>query len=117
MGMSEFYGDSDDSQSLALLDKALNLGINFFDSADTYGFGHNETLLGQFIAAHKAQREQIVIATKFGIVRAKDQYERRLDNSLIILSRLAITLYSGWAQIILTYIIAIAVTTTRRLKT
>lgn len=82
MGMSEFYGDSDDSQSLALLDKALDLGINFFDSADTYGFGHNETLLGQFIAAHKAQREQIVIATKFGIVRAKGQYERRLDNSL-----------------------------------
>lgn len=81
MGMSEFYGDSDDSQSLALLDKALDLGIDFFDSADTYGFGHNETLLGQFIAAHKAQREQIVIATKFGIVRTKGQYERRLDNS------------------------------------
>ena len=81
MGMSEFYGDSDDSQSLALLDKALELGINFFDSADTYGFGHNETLLGQFLANHKAQREQIVMATKFGIVRAKGQYERRLDNS------------------------------------
>jgi len=81
MGMSEFYGDSDDSQSLALLDKALTLGIKFFDTADTYGFGHNELLLGQFLAKHQGQREQIVIATKFGIVRVKDQYERRLDNS------------------------------------
>lgn len=81
MGMSEFYGESDDSQSLVLLDKAFELGINFFDTADTYGLGHNETLLGQFIAKHKPNREKIVIATKFGIVRKEGQYERRLDNS------------------------------------
>ena len=41
MGMSEFYGDSDDTQSLALLDTAIEMGINFFDTADTYGLGHN----------------------------------------------------------------------------
>lgn len=81
MGMSEFYGSSDDNQSLALLDEALELGINFFDSADTYGFGHNEKLLGQFLAMNKAKRDEIVIATKFGIVRNEGEYERRLDNS------------------------------------
>lgn len=81
MGMSEFYGASDDSQSLLLLDKAFKIGINFFDTADTYGLGHNETLLGQFLASHKSNRQKIVIATKFGIVRNKGEYERRLDNS------------------------------------
>ncbi len=50
MGMSEFYGDSDDRQSLALLDKAMALGVNFWDTADTYGFGHNESLLGQWLS-------------------------------------------------------------------
>lgn len=81
MGMSEFYGSSDDNQSLALLDEALGLGINFFDSADTYGFGHNEKLLSKFLAKNKAKRDEIVIATKFGIVRNEGEYERRLDNS------------------------------------
>jgi aryl-alcohol dehydrogenase-like predicted oxidoreductase len=78
MGMSEFYGASDDAASLATLERALELGINFFDSADTYGFGHNERLLGRFLAG---RREQVVLATKFGIVRAEGQYERRIDNS------------------------------------
>lgn len=81
MGMSEFYGSSDDNQSLELLNKALAIGINFFDSADTYGFGHNERLLGQFLMNNQTKREQIVIATKFGIVRNEGEYERRLDNS------------------------------------
>ena len=82
MGMSEFYGESDDSQSLATLTRALELGVNFFDTADTYGFGHNETLLGRFIAqGGAARRAQVVVATKFGIVRAPGQYERRIDNS------------------------------------
>lgn len=81
MGMSEFYGDSDDSASLALLDQALALGINFFDTADTYGNGHNEALLGQFLNKNKSKRDDIVIATKFGIVREAGKYERRLDNS------------------------------------
>ena len=51
MGMSEFYGTSDDAESLRTLDRALDLGIDFFDTADTYGFGHNEALLGQWLRA------------------------------------------------------------------
>lgn len=82
MGMSEFYGVSDDNESLATLARALELGVNFFDSADTYGHGHNETLLGKFLSqVGAARRAQVVVATKFGIVREPGQYERRIDNS------------------------------------
>ena len=81
MGMSEFYGATDDAQSTSTLARALELGINFFDSADTYGFGHNESLLGQFIKQSPARRHQMVIATKFGIVREPGKYERRIDNT------------------------------------
>lgn len=82
MGMSEFYGASDDAQSLATLGRALELGINFLDSADTYGFGRNELLIGKFIAqGGPAARRQLVIATKFGIVREEGRYERRIDNT------------------------------------
>ncbi|MFG1246144.1 aldo/keto reductase [Xanthobacter flavus] len=66
MGMSEFYGPSDDEQSLATLAAALDLGINFFDTADMYGVGHNERLLGRFL---KGRRDRIILATKFGNVR------------------------------------------------
>ena len=82
MGMSEFYGETNDADSLQTLEKALALGITHFDTADTYGLGHNESLLGRFIAqGGSARRQQMVIATKFGIVRATGQYERRIDNS------------------------------------
>ncbi len=82
MGMSEFYGASDDAESLRTLSRALELGINFFDNADTYGFGHNESLLGRFLReGGLARRQQVVIATKFGIVREAGKYERRIDNS------------------------------------
>lgn len=82
MGMSEFYGATDDAQSHNTMARALELGINFFDSADIYGFGHNETLIGDFIkAGGPARRAQVVLATKFGIVRAAGAYERRIDNS------------------------------------
>lgn len=82
MGMSEFYGESDDGDSLRTLARALELGVSLFDTADTYGFGRNEALLGRFIAeGGAARREQLVLATKFGIVRAEGQYERRIDNS------------------------------------
>lgn len=82
MGMSEFYGPSDDEASLRTLERALELGVSLFDSADTYGFGHNERLLGRFIAAGGAERRaRVVIATKFGIVRTPGSYERRVDNS------------------------------------
>jgi aryl-alcohol dehydrogenase-like predicted oxidoreductase len=66
MGMSQFYGPSDDDQSLATLAAALDLGINFFDTADMYGTGHNERLLARFL---KGRRDKVVLATKFGLVR------------------------------------------------
>lgn len=66
MGMSEFYGPSDDDQSLETLAAALDLGINFFDTADMYGVGHNERLLGRFL---EGRREKVVLATKFGFMR------------------------------------------------
>lgn len=81
MGMSEFYGVADDEQSLATLARALDLGINFFDTADTYGLGHNETLLGRFIqGGGPARRASMVIATKFGIKRQAGRYERSIEN-------------------------------------
>ena len=56
MGKSEFYGATDDAQSLATLARALELGVTLFDTANTYGLGHNETLLGRFIDEGGADR-------------------------------------------------------------
>lgn len=82
MGMSEFYGASDDAESLATLHAAVELGVTHFDTADTYGHGHNESLLGRFLKEVGAQRrDTLTIATKFGIVREPGRYERRIDNS------------------------------------
>jgi aryl-alcohol dehydrogenase-like predicted oxidoreductase len=69
MSMSEFYGQSDEAESLATLDRAFELGITFLDTADMYGTGRNEELLSK---ALKGRRERIVVATKFGILRGKD---------------------------------------------
>lgn len=77
MGMSEFYGPRDDSESLRVLARAVELGINFFDTADMYGPHHNEELIGRFLAHHKPQ---VSIATKFGIVRKPGEYTRSLNN-------------------------------------
>lgn len=66
MGMSEFYGKSDDKESIEVLHQALYSGITLFDTADVYGRGHNEELLGK---ALKSVRDKVVIASKFGIVR------------------------------------------------
>ncbi len=82
MGMSEFYGPTDDEASLRVLDRALDLGVGLFDTADIYGLGRNEALLGRFLAAGGAARRQaMVIATKFGIVRTAESSQRRIDNS------------------------------------
>ena len=78
MGMSEFYGPHDDSESLGTLIAALDQGITFFDTADMYGAGHNEELLGRFL---KERRDEVVLATKFGIVRQSGEYARRIDNT------------------------------------
>ncbi|EGR2796854.1 hypothetical protein BOO29_15695 [Vibrio navarrensis] len=82
MGMSEFYGQTDEQQSLDVLHKALELGVNHFDTADVYGYGHNEALLGRFIRTlGSAGRENISLATKCGIVRDNDVASRNVDNS------------------------------------
>ena len=78
MGMSEFYGPRDDAESLAVLRRAIDLGINFLDTADTYGPHHNEELIGRFLAECRAE---VKIATKFGIVRKPGEYTRTIDNS------------------------------------
>jgi aryl-alcohol dehydrogenase-like predicted oxidoreductase len=63
MSMSGIYGKSDDAESTKVIQKALDLGINFIDTADAYGRGHNEELVGKAI---KGQRDKVVLATKFG---------------------------------------------------
>jgi aryl-alcohol dehydrogenase-like predicted oxidoreductase len=69
MGMSDFYGPSDDLKSLKLLDEALEIGCNFWDTADMYGPFTNEELLGKALAN---RREKVIIASKFGVKRGKD---------------------------------------------
>lgn len=82
MGMSEFYGPRDDTESLKVLARAAELGVSFFDTADMYGSNHNESLIGKFLAQSDAQtKEQIKIATKFGIVRKPGEYNRSINNS------------------------------------
>jgi aryl-alcohol dehydrogenase-like predicted oxidoreductase len=68
MGMSEFYGPGDEAESIATIHRAIDLGITFLDTADIYGIGDNEELVGK---ALRGIRDRVFLATKFGIVRSK----------------------------------------------
>ena len=74
MGMSEFYGPGDDAESVATVHRALDLGVTFLDTADMYGMGRNEELVGRAI---RGRRDAVVLATKFGNVRDPNDPSRR----------------------------------------
>jgi len=77
MGMSEFYGPADEQESSATIRRALDLGMGFLDTADMYGMGRNEELVGRTI---RGRREEVVLATKFGNVRDQADPARRSIN-------------------------------------
>src|SRR5262245_42576136 len=102
MGMSEFYGKPDEAENEATLARAVEVGVVFWDTADAYGSGHNESMIGRFLA-ERGCRDRVVLATKFGFVReggravgicGKPEYVRSAcDGSLARLRIDAIDLY------------------------
>src|SRR5262245_62255419 len=84
MSMSGTYGKSDDAQSIDVVHHALDLGINFIDSSDMYGWGHNEELLGR---ALKGRRSQAILTTKFGQVQSLDGKGNLVDGSPVYVQR------------------------------
>jgi aryl-alcohol dehydrogenase-like predicted oxidoreductase len=76
MGMSEFYGTPDDQESIKTIHRAIDLGVNFLDTADMYGPFTNEELVGRAI---RDRREDVILATKFGMVRSDDPVARGVD--------------------------------------
>jgi len=101
MGMSEFYGSFNESESIQTLHKAIDLGVNFFDTADMYGSGANEQLIGK---AFKGKWDAVVLATKFGVMRGPngewlglngqpEYIKKACDQSLLNLGTESIDLY------------------------
>jgi aryl-alcohol dehydrogenase-like predicted oxidoreductase len=101
MGMSEFYGSFDETESITTLHKAIDLGVNFFDTADMYGSGTNEKLIGK---AFKGKWNDVVLATKFGVMRGPngewlglngqpEYIKKACEQSLLNLGTEAIDLY------------------------
>jgi len=78
MGMSEFYGRSDEGTSIGILHHAIDLGVNFWDTADMYGVGANERLVGR---ALRGRRDEVVLATKFGVIRGEDKSFRGVSGA------------------------------------
>jgi len=78
MGMSDFYGPSDEATNLSVLNTALDIGVDFLDTADMYGVGANERLLGKIL---KTRRKEVVLATKFGLVRGPDGASRGINGT------------------------------------
>jgi aryl-alcohol dehydrogenase-like predicted oxidoreductase len=78
MGMSEFYGETNDEESVTTIHRALDLGVNFIDTADMYGVGQNEELVGRAI---RDRRDSVVLATKFGNVRGPNGERLGVDGS------------------------------------
>src|SRR3954453_3790668 len=87
MGMSFAYGPGDDDESIATIHRALELGVTFLDTADIYGAGHNEVLVGRAIAPAAAGRGPIPLAPKFGIDRSGGDADRRVRGSAAYVHR------------------------------
>ena len=98
MGMSEFYGARNDEESAATILRALDLGVTLLDTADMYGIGHNEELVGRTI---RGRREEVFLATKFANIRRKTI---RLTGKSVagrsMCARHAMLRFKGWESII-----------------